>query len=115
MERRELKAKTMMLSSLDYSKPCVKSSSEGSFENDIVELADIDRELEGAINRYVNLRLKIISQIEQLPEPYCSVLYSHYVDLKPFNIVAETLGYSYVHTCRLHGRALQLFQSVIEG
>ena len=62
------------------------------------------------IDRFVDLKNKIISEIQGLSNPvYIQILYKKYVEAKRLEVIAVEMSYSYDHIKHAHGRALQEF------
>ena len=77
---------------------------------------DIERELNGLIDKYVDLRWRIVKEIQSLNNPqHSELLYLRYVDCKRLEDIACIMRkrngdmYSYDHIKRLHGYALANF------
>lgn len=84
---------------------------EAGFENLSIKIIDEGSRIEKDINNLINIKSKIINQIENMNNDiYKDILFYRYVDLRSLGWIADKQGYSYVHTCRLHGWALQAFE-----
>lgn len=74
-------------------------------KNDIVaevkRLADKQREIESNIEKINDSRLEIVLKYK-------------YINGATFEQIADQMGYSRMHICRLHGKALKKLQNVIE-
>lgn len=79
------------------------------------KLADYEAELDEMIDRLVDMKREIISQLEKLKDiDHYKVLKLRYVHCYTFERIATEMNYSYRGICYLHGRALQAFEKVIE-
>lgn len=77
---------------------------------------DMEKEIDEMIDSFVDLKHRIIDQIQQLSDPrYIELLYLHYIKYKRLEEVACMMRkrdggvYSYDHIVRIHGEALQEF------
>ena len=62
------------------------------------------------------VRSIIIEQIGRVTDPLLQeILYSHYVESKSFEQIAVDIGYSWRHTIRKHGEALQAMAAVLKS
>lgn len=103
--------KLEMINGIDYSKPRVKTSLPNGLDGPIACLVDWEERLHREIESYIRLKEKIISQIRGMENPvYEQVLFKRYIESKGLRMIAAELGYSHVHTCRLHGMALEEFK-----
>lgn len=73
-------------------------------------MADISKLYEKRWLDAENERLAILSRIDELKEPYRSILSLRYIQNKRLEAIAEELNYSYVQIKRLHGHALQMYR-----
>ena len=99
------------LRSQRYDSDKVQSSASGAgFESQIDRIVDAQREAQAAWNKLIDERKKIISQINQMSEPYSSILFKRYAEYKDFMTIADELNYSYQWILELHGTALIKFK-----
>lgn len=62
------------------------------------------------------VRSEIIAEVGKVQDPLLQeILYSHYVDGKRFEEIAVDIGYSWRHTIRKHGEALQAMEQILES
>lgn len=88
----------------------VQSSESGAgFTVAIEKLVDAQAKTNKVIDDYIDLKDMIIGQINQMQEPYASILFKRYVEYKNFMVVANEMNYSYDRILTLHGIALQRF------
>ena len=72
---------------------------------------DLQREINDMIDQFVNLKHKIIGEINAVPDTrYSELLYHRYVEHMSFAQIAEVMHYEYKYICHLHGEALKCFQ-----
>lgn len=67
------------------------------------------------IRELVGIKTEIIRTVERVENPTLrAVLMARYVNFKTWEQIAVEMSYSYMHVCRLHGRALVEVRDVIE-
>jgi hypothetical protein len=87
----------------------------GGFANASDGLIDLEREIDREIDRLVDLKREAGAMLAQLENPqHYKVLHRHYILFESFEQIAVDMGYSYRNVCYLHGRALQVFQKVLD-
>lgn len=60
------------------------------------------------------LRMHIIEDISRIPDPvHREILSKHYLEGKSWELIAVEIGYTYRHTTRLHGEALQAMDKIL--
>lgn len=75
------------------------------------KIDDMERNLDGMIDEYVNKKNEIISQIDSMDdEIHYEILFGRYIEKKTFEKIAADINYSFRNTTRLHGKALQEFE-----
>lgn len=77
-----------------------------------IELADLKAEWERLWVEAERERLNIVESINQMDEPYRTILMERYVHEKNFEEISVELRYSYAWTTHLHGEALQKFEEL---
>lgn len=77
----------------------------------IAKIVDMENELDGIIDNYIDKKNKIIKEIEDVGEyVYYEVLFSKYVEYKTFEEIAKKMNYSTRQVLRIHGAALSEFE-----
>lgn len=78
-----------------------------------VRIDEEEDKLNSLIFEYIELKNKIISQIEGIREEifYC-VLFSRYIENKTFEKIAIDMQYSFRQITRIHGKALLAFDKM---
>ena len=76
------------------------------------KLADLDKEYHERWLAAEKERLEIVDKINQVDDPYRTLLIERYVHDKSFERIADEMKYSYDHVIHLHGDALALFEKV---
>lgn len=69
-----------------------------------------EREIVSAIERLINFRLGVTSQINGLKDKrHIQLLHRRYIQYQTFEKISEEMGYTYQYTIELHGKALREF------
>lgn len=113
-ERDELRRFNGMCS-VDYAKDKVQTFQKGeaSFVNAVEKAIELEAEIDGLIDDYIDLKNKIIGEIQSLNNPtYIQILYKKYVEFKRLEVIAVEMAYSYQYVRAMHGFALQAFGKV---
>ncbi len=90
----------------------VQTSRQGySLEEMILKYVQIEKEIDDMIDRFVNLKHKIITEIQGLTEvKHIDVLFKRYVQYTPFDQIAIEMNYTYQYVYELHRNALREFE-----
>lgn len=81
----------------------------------LATLLDYAIEIMDDIARLNKLRKEAEEQINQIEEPYATILYKAYIQGKTFVKIADEMSYSYTHICREHGKALQKYDIICKS
>lgn len=97
----------------------VDGTSGNSSERAMVAYADKAAEyaelIDSKIRELVGIKTEIIRAVGRVDDPTLrALLEARYINFKTWEQIAVKLSYSYMHVCRLHGRALVEVQDVIE-
>lgn len=114
-EAEELKALAFNTGAISAEGEKVQTSLSGSGRqyDTIEKYADLQAEIDSEIDRYVDLKHKIINEIHQLSDPrYVEILHRRYVDGEKFEKISVDMNYDYKWTCKLHGKALLVFEEM---
>lgn len=104
---RELSTKTTQTLTPDR----VKGNSENRLESSVSKIVDIEREIGASIDQLERVRLQVKNAINCIKnENLKRILEMHYINGYSFEQIAVEEHYSYRHTTRLHGIALQQLQ-----
>ena len=105
-----LKAKlTDITSKLDEDK--VQSSNQANFDETLADVIDTESRLTRDMCKYINLKYKILNEINAMEDNTLSViLFKRYILNKSLNQIAKELNYSYDHLRHLHLKALREFR-----
>lgn len=79
-------------------------------ENKAIKLADKALELKDAELEAIRIRQKVFDVIRTVPGEKGDVLYERYINLKSWDEVADSVGYSKRHARNLHDEALDIVQ-----
>lgn len=83
--------------------------------NIVAKIVDIDAEINRQIDEFIDLKNKIIEQIEVMPdEKHRTLLYKKYVEYKDLSVVACEMHYEYKSILNMHGYALKAFKKLME-
>ena len=89
---------------------------EDRLANIVAEIVDLEEQLQKDLEEYINLKRKVIMQINSIEDGRLKlVLYHRYLNQKTWEDIACDLNCStqWVHT--LHGQALQEFEKILEA
>lgn len=81
----------------------------------VSKIIDMENELDREIDKLVDLKREVMRVIDQLETTKCEILYKRYLQNKTWEKIAVETGYSYVWVCKLHGRALQDVERILNG
>ena len=81
----------------------------------VSKIIDMENELDREIDKLVDLKREVMSVIDQLDTKKCDILYKRYLQNKTWEKIAVETGFSYVWVCKLHGRALQDVERILNG
>lgn len=96
---------------IQYGERVQTSPNGDSLEKKIVKYVQLEQEINEMIDRFVDLKHKIIDQIQGLPEiKYIDVLFKRYVQYKSLEQIAVEMNYTYPYIRELHGYALANFE-----
>lgn len=112
IELDSLKDNAIGLGAFDYSAEKVQTSAKAdSMSKKVAKYVDLENEIHEDIERFTELKHKVIGQIHMLDDPkYINVLFKKYIEYKGLKEISKELGYSYDHIRRVHGWALLEFQ-----
>ncbi len=78
-------------------------------------LLDLEDEINREIDRFADKKQEAGDMLKRLEDPkHFEVLHRHYILFESFEKIAVDMGYTYRNVCYLHGRALQVFQKVLD-
>lgn len=120
-EKESLRDRAMSVSAVRTDGDKVQSSANReTFERLITKVADMESEIDNMIDRFVDLKHKVIGEIQSLEDHrYVEVLYLKYIEYMRLEEVSCTMkktngdSYSYEHIRWLHGEALKEFGKIL--
>ncbi len=82
--------------------------------NIVAKIVELDEEINKQIDDFIDLKTKIVKQIEKLEnDKFSRILYKKYVEYKDLSVIACELHYDYKYILNLHGYALKAFNEQI--
>lgn len=113
----ELRTRRFNVQAVNFSNERVKSSTKNNVNNLSDKILDIENEINKDIDRFYDMKNKMINQIQQLEKKeYVEILHKKYIEYNIYPTlehIAVSLGEngrSWRHTARLHGEALESFR-----
>ena len=81
----------------------------------VAKIVDMRNEIDKATDVFIDMKREAIALLERIERPeYYQVLHKRYIQYKSLENIAVELNYSWRWVCKLHGRALQAFEKVLE-
>lgn len=78
-------------------------------------LLDLEEEINREVDRFADLKQEAGDMLKRLEDPkHYEVLHRHYILYESFERIAADMSYTYRNICYIHGRALQMFQRVLD-
>lgn len=78
-------------------------------------LLDLEEEINREVDRFADLKQEAGDMLKRLEDPkHYEVLHRHYILYESFERIAADMSYTYRNICYIHGRALQVFQRVLD-
>ncbi|AMB94911.1 DUF1492 domain-containing protein [Aerococcus sp. UMB8608] len=97
-----------LLAATDYSSERVQASHRNHVDEKYTRLASLQEEIDQKIDELVDLKIDLFQLINTLDDSrYRNVLIDYYLNRKTWEEVAVNNHWTYRHTLRLHGQALQ--------
>ena len=93
------------------------SSNPHKMEDAVLKLVEVEKELDDAIDAFVDLKREIIATVTKLSETnetYYDVLHKIYVQYRTLDEVADMYNNSRNWADQTHGRALRMVQRIID-
>ena len=93
-------------------------SSSGSYDrlgDTVAKICDLKTQINKDIDTYVDLKRDAIEKLKKVEKTeYYDILYKRYVEFQSLEQIAVSMNYTYRWIRRLHGRALQEFEKVMD-
>lgn len=81
----------------------------------IAKIVDLERAIDADIDRFVDLKNEALGLLNKMNNPtYMTILHRRYFQHNTFEKIASDMGYSWRWICKLHGRALQEFDKILQ-
>ncbi len=91
------------------------SSDKDRTGNAVARIVDLEREVEGLVDRYVDLKKQVILYISQLKkQKHQFILTKRYIDYKSMRDIADELGMSERGCKKAHKKALEEISMIIK-
>ena len=93
----------------------------GSHEQDklgdaVAKIIDLEKDITDAIEEYVSIKNDVIKTLGKVEDAnQLNVLYNRYVLGRTWEEIAYEMNYSYYGICKLHGKALQTVEKLLEN
>lgn len=112
-----MKANAMSTGGVDYSRERVQTSAAGDrLCSDVARYTAFDEEINAEIDRFINAKNQIISEIRGLHvNNYVQVLFKVYVQFKSIRQAAKEMKKSYAYVIELHKKALSMFEETYKN
>lgn len=112
VEIKQLKDLACGISSINSGDRVQSSPDFDKIGSKMAKIDELEHALDQTIDQYVDLKNKIISQIDSMEdENVYNVLFSRYIEKKSFELIAIEMEYSWRQIIRLHGKALKQFET----
>ena len=109
----DLKASSICLGSVDYTKDKVQTSPQGDapYVNQIAQIIELEKKLNDDLQKLKQLKIEISQAIDEVEDINCSlVLSKRYILMKTWEQIAEEMAYSVTQIQRIHEKALIIFK-----
>lgn len=109
----DLMTKRVGVRGISYDEVKVQTSPSGEDPNNRIteKIVDMAREVDEIIDRYVDTKQHIVSQIEQMNDRrFSAILAMRYAQYLSFEVIAERLYYEYDTVRHYHLQALKAFE-----
>lgn len=115
-ERKTIEIGIRGVSGIDQSGDRVSSSPRNAMESAAWRMLQRSERIDLEIIRLSDEVSRILEAVGKIKRAeYQEILKRRYVDGESLETIAEKMGYSYYHTCHLHGEALREYGSIING
>lgn len=91
------------------------SSSQDKLGDTVAKIADLRVKINQDVDAFVDLKREALAKLAKVEKPeYYDILHKRYVEYQSLEQIAVSMNYTYRWIRRLHGRALQAFEKVME-
>lgn len=81
-------------------------------EETLDRIKEIEIDCDKKLQELLIKKFMVENKIEQLEQPFKSILYLRYIRGNKLETISNVLGYSYDHICKLHGKALKIYANL---
>lgn len=113
-EKEEYERLLTSIPSVDYSKDRIQTSRTDTMSEAVIRLIEYNEKLDVLIDEFVEIRDFAFQIMHELDATEAKLLYSRYMQGKTWEQVAESVNFTERHAHRVHERALQHFEDVME-
>lgn len=115
-EKEQWKSISKNITPLSNGERVQASSEQQKMADAVIKYIDLETEIEKLIDLLVDKRKEIISIIEQVDNSLqYNVLNKHYVQYKPFTVIAEEEHYSYAYILEIHRKSLKEVEKILQN
>lgn len=109
-EMQELDERLRSIGSPGFDEVTGEYSTADRLAKQLIQLENKKIEFAAAIKACTFFREAVVAQIHKISDVnQQDVLYRHYLQFQPFDVIAKEKGYSYAHILRIHKNAIQSF------
>lgn len=91
------------------------SSSQDKLGDTVAKIADLRVKINQDVDAFVDLKREALAKLAKVEKPeYYDILHKRYVEYQSLEQIAVSMNYTYRWIRRLHGRALQAMERVME-
>lgn len=114
-EKARLKALALKITSTWGAAPVSGSRSQDKMGDAIAKIVDLEREIDKAVDEYVDKKKEVIAVLEKIQNPdQLEVLYKRYIQYESFEQISNEMGMTYRNVCNIHVKALQSVNESLE-
>jgi hypothetical protein len=90
------------------------SGSQDKLGDTVAKICDLKAQINRDIDTYVDLKREAVDKLKKVEKTeYYDILHKRYVEFQSLEQIAVSMNYTYRWIRRLHGRALQAFEKVM--
>lgn len=90
------------------------SSSQERMADTVAKMIDYQNQINENIDKFVDMKSSILQVLHTLDNAdYISILYKRYFEYKAWEVIACEMGYTYRWVTKLHGRALNCMDNIL--
>ena len=91
------------------------SHSQDKLGDTVAKIADLRNQINRDVDAFIVLKKEAAAKLAHIEKPeHCKLLYMRYFSYYTFEKIATEMNYSYRNITKMHGRALQAFEKVME-